>query len=86
MITCDLAEQPITLDELLQLASKDVVRVIRSDGDEFIVAPEDTFEEEVERLGRSERFMRFLAGRSKSRAGRSLEEVEQDLAARETPA
>jgi hypothetical protein len=79
MITYDLEEQPITLEELLRLANEDAVRVIRSDGQEFIVAPADTFEEEVARLGNSKRFMRFLAARSKNRTGRSLEEVERDL-------
>lgn len=53
MITCDLEQHPITLEELLRLASEDAVRVIRSDGHEFIIAPTDTFEEEVARLGSS---------------------------------
>lgn len=79
MITCDLEQHPITLEELLRLASEDTVRVIRSDGHEFIIAPTDTFEEEVARLGSSKRFMRFLARRSKNRTGRSLEEIERDL-------
>lgn len=63
---------------MLQIANEDAVRVIRSDGQEFIIAPADTFEEEVARLGNSKRFMRFLATRSKNRTGRSLEEVERD--------
>jgi bifunctional DNA-binding transcriptional regulator/antitoxin component of YhaV-PrlF toxin-antitoxin module len=79
MMTCDLEQHPLTLEELLQLASGDAVRVIRGDGHEFIIAPADTFEEEVARLGNSKRFMRFLEKRSKNRTGRSLEEVERDL-------
>lgn len=79
MTTCDLEQRTTTVEELLALAGKDAVRVIRSDGDEFILAPADTFEDEVARLGNSERFMRFLAGRSRNRQGRSLEEVEPDL-------
>jgi hypothetical protein len=71
-----LAQRPMTLKELLRLARKDAVRVISSDGDEFIIAPSDTFEEEVARLGGSKRFMRFLATRSKNRVGRTLEEVD----------
>jgi hypothetical protein len=79
MITYDFEERPITLEELLRLANEDAVRVIRSDGQEFIIAPADTFEQEVARLGNSKRFMRFLASRSKNRTGHSLEEIERDL-------
>jgi hypothetical protein len=79
MITRDLEEHPLTLEELLRLANEDAVRVIRSDGHEFIIAPADTFEEEVARLGNSKRFMRFLEKRSKNRTGRSIEEVRRDL-------
>jgi hypothetical protein len=79
MITCDLEKHPFTLDELLKLARDEAVHVIQTDGSEFILAPSDSFEEEVERLGGSERFMRFLADRSKNRKGRSLAEIERDL-------
>lgn len=83
MITRDLEQHPLTLEELLRLANDDAVRVIRSDGHEFIIAPADTFEEEVARLGNSKRFMRFLEKRSKNRTGRSLEDVARDLGPKE---
>lgn len=79
MITCDLEKQSFTLEELLELARDDAVRVIQADGREFILANTDSFEEEVARLGNSDRFMTFLAERSLGKHGRSLEEIERDL-------
>jgi hypothetical protein len=79
MITYDLGEHPITLDELLKMASKDAIQIISRNGDEFILAQAETFEQEVAKLGNSVPFMQFLATRSKQRKGRSLEKVEQAL-------
>ena len=79
MINCDLKKQPLTLEEIMMLARDEAVRVIQADGREFILAPAESFEEEVARHGASERFMQFLAERSSHRTGRSLAEIERDL-------
>ncbi|MFN8486108.1 MAG: hypothetical protein U0350_00870 [Caldilineaceae bacterium] len=79
MITYDLGERSITLDELLKMASEDAIQIIGRDGNEFILAQADTFEQEVAKLGNSVPFMQFLANRAQQRKGRSLEEVEQTL-------
>lgn len=83
MVTYDLERHPLTLEELLHLASEGAVRIVDRDGQEFIVAETDSFEEEVARLGDSQRFMRFLAGRQEPRVGRSLEDVQRDLEAQD---
>lgn len=80
MITCDLKQEVLTLDEVLRLASADTVRLIRGNGQQFVIAEADAFELEVAQLSSSKAFMRFLAERSQKRRGRSLEAIEQDLA------
>jgi hypothetical protein len=79
MITLDLRQQTLTVEELLHLASSDSV-LIRSDGgQEFILESADEFEREVARLGSSEKFMQFLAERSKEAGAIPLEQLKQEL-------
>jgi hypothetical protein len=86
MITLDLRTQHFTLDELFQAAASEAVHVIAKDGTVFVLEPADEFEREVTQLGQSEKFMAFLAERSKESGGISLEEAIKRLDDREKPA
>jgi mRNA-degrading endonuclease RelE of RelBE toxin-antitoxin system len=80
MITIDLRQQPLTIWELLQRAETDIVRIVSTNGQEFmLVTGEESFAEEARRLGQSERFMQFLAERAKQPATISLQEVKQRI-------
>jgi hypothetical protein len=89
MITYDLRTQHITLDELFRIAAEQTVHVVAKDGTTFVIEPADSFEQEVAKLRQSQKFMAFLAERSKESATISLDELEQeinDTLARETAA
>ena len=79
MITVDLRTQHLTIDELFQAAASEAVHVIAKDGTIFVLGPADEFEREVMQLGQSEKFMAFLAERSKETGGISLEEAMKRL-------
>jgi hypothetical protein len=79
MTTLDLRQRQVTVDELLQIASADAVRILSGNGQEFILEAADAFEREVAELGRNEKFMAFLAERSKERGQTPLEEIERRL-------
>jgi len=77
MTTVDLREKPVTVAELLQLAGTDVVVIVNSDGNEFVIEAADAFDREAAQLGASAKFMSFLAERSREPGSLSLEDVEQ---------
>jgi hypothetical protein len=77
--TLDLARKPITLEELLKLAAGDSVRIVTADGHAFVLEDADEFEKEVQLLGKSKRFRRFLKERSKEAATTSLEDYRRSL-------
>ncbi len=77
MIDCSIENLSIT--ELLRLAIKEHLFLQDSKGQKFVLAPVDDFQQEVELLGNSERFMAFLEERSKEKARYSLEEVKKRL-------
>jgi hypothetical protein len=80
MITIDLRQQPLTITELLRRAETDVIRIVSPSGQAFILEESDeAFEQEVERLGKSEQFMAFLAERAKERGVVTIDELEQQL-------
>ncbi len=81
MITFDLRQQGVTVEELLRLAASDSVMILDEEGREFVLEAADDFDREVAQLGQSERFMRFLAERSRESGTVSLQEVEKRLAA-----
>lgn len=83
MITLDLRQRQISLDEIMNAVEQDSVVIIRSDGKRFVLEPEDAFAQEVTTLGRSEKFMTFLAERAQEPGGVSLEEFERQLEERE---
>jgi hypothetical protein len=77
--TLDLAKKHVTLEELLKLASEGSVRILTADGHAFVLEDADDFEKEVELLGKSKKFRRFLRERSKEPATTSLEDYRQSL-------
>ena len=68
MITYDLREQDITLDELFRVAADAPVHVVSKEGTTFVIEAADAFEQEVALLRQSKSFMTFLAERSKELA------------------
>ena len=81
MTRLDVRQQPLSVDELLQLASDDAVLVVNRDGNEFLVEAADAFDREAAQLAGSEKFMSFLAERCKEPGSVPLEEVERRLGA-----
>jgi hypothetical protein len=79
MKTLDLTGRRITLEELLELAATDSIRILTADGRSFILEETGDFEEEVALLGRSKKFSRFLKERSKEAATTSLEDYRRSL-------
>lgn len=79
MITLDLRKQNITFKELFRVADSDTVLIVTRDGQEYILESANEFEQEVARLGQSEKFMNFLAERRKESRRIPLEEVERRL-------
>ena len=79
MKVIDCSVDDLKVSELLKLASEDNLLLKSPDGQEFVLAQVDDFEQEVKLLGNSERFMKFLEERSKEKARYSLEEVKQRL-------
>ena len=85
MKTIDLRRQQVTVDELLQAAGGDAVRITNKDGDEFILEPADAFEHKAAEFGRSVKFMAFLAERSAEPGRTPLADIELRLAGAEPP-
>ena len=85
MNTIDLRQQQATLDELLQAASGGAVRITSKDGEEFILEPADALGREAAELGRSAKFMAFLAERSAEPGRTPLADIELRLASEESP-
>jgi hypothetical protein len=79
MITLDLRHQQITLEELFRAARSESVLIVTDKGEEYILEPADEFDREVAELGRSEKFMDFLAERRKESGRIPLEEIERRL-------
>jgi hypothetical protein len=79
MITLDLRNQQVTLEELFRVARSESVLIVTDEGQEYILEAADEFDREVAELGRSQKFMDFLAQR-RNEAGRiPLEEIERRL-------
>jgi hypothetical protein len=79
MITLDLRHQQITLEELFRAARSESVLIVTDEGQEYILEAADEFDREVAELGRSEKFMDFLAERRKESGRIPLEEIERRL-------
>ena len=79
MRTFDLRQQHITVEELLRLARIESVRIVAEEGAAFILEVAEAFEREVAELGQSEKFMEFLAERSKKPGSVSLDNLAHKL-------
>lgn len=79
MKTLDLTRKRLTLGELLEIAAVHPVRILTADGRAFVLEPADDFDKEVELLGKSKKFSRFLSERSKETTTTSLEEYRRSL-------
>jgi hypothetical protein len=79
MKTLDLTRKQITLEELLKLASVGPVRIVAADGHAFVLEDADDFDKEVQLLGKSRKFRRFLKERSQEAATTSLEDYRRSL-------
>jgi len=79
MKTLDLRDQTMTVEELLQIASSDSVLIRTNAGQEFFLEAADEFDREVAMLGQSDKFMQFLAERSKEAGTIPLEQLKQEL-------
>jgi len=75
----DLGQQPITLEEVLQMAAQEAVLIRDRDGNEYILEPADAFKREMAQLGQNEEFMSFLAERARGSVQISFEEIEDRL-------
>lgn len=60
----NLAEQPIDITHILELAQAGPVVLLAADGREYVLAEADDFDHEVEQLRNSVAFQRFLDDRS----------------------
>jgi hypothetical protein len=79
MKTLDLTGTRITLEELLELAASESIRILTADGRSFVLEETGDFEKEVELLGKSKKFRRFLKERSKEPATTSLDDYRRSL-------
>jgi hypothetical protein len=68
-----------TLDELIQLAKKELVVLRRPDGSVFALSQVDDFDVEVELLKNNPEFLKFLKRLSKEKATIPLEELRKEL-------
>ena len=79
MKTLDLRQKHVTVEQLLKLAKAGSVRILTADGHAFVLEDADDFDKEVELLGKSKKFRRFLKQRSKEPATTSLEDYRRSL-------
>lgn len=79
MKTLDLSRMHVTVDRLLELAAAGSIRILTADGRAFVLEAADDFDKEVQLLGKSAKFRRFLNQRSKETATTSLEAYRRSL-------
>ena len=79
MKTVDLAKENIDLEAIINLARREPVLLLTSDGQEFCIAEADDFEAEVDALRKSQAFQRFLDERSACSRKIPLEEIEKQI-------
>lgn len=68
MTKVDLRERPVTVDELLQLASTDNVVIVNQDGNEFVIEAADALDREAAQLGAMPSSWRFSRSGPENRA------------------
>jgi hypothetical protein len=79
MKVIELVNGSPSLDEVIDLAKKQLVVLRRPDGSVFALSEVDDFDVEVELLKHNAEFMSFLRQRSEENATISLEELRQEL-------
>ena len=79
MKTINLQKDSPSLRQLLTMASNESVLLVSDDGKTFILEEADQFDREVEELGNSKRFMKFLEERSKEKGVISIEQLISNL-------
>jgi hypothetical protein len=79
MRTLNSSNQNLSLEELLKLAALESVCIVSETGQTFILEEADEFDQEVETLGKSEKFKKFLSDRSLQSSAMSLESYQQSL-------
>jgi hypothetical protein len=80
MKTLNLADQQITVEELLRSATDESLLIRSKEGLTFVLEATDVIDREVAELGASDRFMAFLAARSEEQGDLSLDEIDKRLA------
>jgi hypothetical protein len=80
MKTIDLRHEAFTIDELFQMASGETLVVQSKEGATFIVEAAESFDREVEELGRSTNFGQFLQERFHEPGRVPIEDIERRLA------
>jgi hypothetical protein len=79
MKTIDLGEVRIDLESAINLARQGPLLLLTADGQEFLMAPADTFEQEVESLRQSHAFQRFLDERPAGPRRIPLDQIEAEI-------
>ena len=72
MKTLDLTEKRITLDELLELAGTDSLRILTADGRAFVSEKADDFDKKKSSLARQEQEVSVLSQRTVQGSGDNL--------------
>ncbi len=83
MKTIKLDKKSPSVDELLALARRETVLLVSRDGASFVLEEAHDFDREVEQLGNSNSFMRFLAKRSREKSVILVEQFADELSSRD---
>ncbi len=75
----NLAEETVEVADLINFAQQGPVLLLTADGQEFLLAEADDFDQEVEALRTSQAFQRFLEVRSASKQRIPLDEIEREI-------
>jgi hypothetical protein len=75
----NLEEEKLDLTTAIDLARREPLLLVTSEGQEFLLTEADDFEKEVDALRNSVAFQRFLDERSRSPRRFSLEEIEAEI-------
>lgn len=79
MKTIKLSNNPLNLEKVLKLASKENIILKSLEGREFILAEVDDFDREIELVRQNQELMRFLDNRSKETKTFTSEQVRKQL-------
>lgn len=75
-----ITEHTTDLEQVFALAEEGPVVLLAPNGKQYVLAPADDFEQEIEQLRQSTAFQQFLEARSgKKRPRRSLTEVAREI-------